>query len=839
MADRSEKLRHLFLTEGTSSRPFTTPGTPRDAERPKAFPHRADPAAHARSLLQELQAVRGGTATLTAERTAAAVGDCSGVFVDVKFVPSEDFPLRSLAHAGAHIEIVAVTDLSPKLAQATLFVPDGQLKVLERKLNEFAPTDPEKAPRNEALVSSLDSIRRSVARSFWTDPSKPFPTAAGEHWWEVWLRSGVDIARFRRHAKILELHVTSRELRFPDRTVLLVRGSVQNVTRSAELLDSIAELRAASPIDLEFVGVDAETEQVVTADLASRIVRAPVDAPAVCVLDTGVDFDHPLLHAALARGDVHTCFGEDVRDQFGNGDWHGTGTAGLALYGLQLDAALLGTEAWVHSHHLESVKFLPSTGQNEPDLYGEVTKEAVARAELQEPGRRRVIVNTVTADAVAAGEATSWSAAVDQLCSGYDDEDRVRRLIVLAAGNVDPHTDYAHPDTNHLAVIEDPGQAWNAITVGAFTERGDVREAGYGRYSVVAPTGHLSPTSRTTVAWIGANRMSPPPFKPDFVCEGGNWAAERAGAAPIPLDELTPLSTRRRDIVRRRMLDRFGATSGASALAANLAAQLQAEYPELWPETVRALLVHSCRYTPAMLACFTGLSPRKRAEALLRCFGHGVPDLDRARFSARNELNLVVEREIQPFRIDPADKKGKTNEMHLHRLPWPSDLLEDLGELQTRLRVTLSYFVEPNPGKRGVSGSARTIIVDPARYPSYGLRFDVTTAGETAEAMVARVNAADRDGADVDTTGDLDEWVLGRRRTRGSLHSDTWSGSAVSLADKGAIAVYPVSGWWRFHNKDRETCERTARYALVISIETDAEDVDVYAPILNEIALTR
>lgn len=74
-----------------------------------------------------------------------------------------------------------------------------------------------------------------------------------------------------------------------------------------------------------------------------------------------------------------------------------------------------------------------------------------------------------------------------------------------------------------------------------------------------------------------------------------------------------------------------------------------AEYPKLWPETVRALLVHSCRYTPTMTACFDGLTRRRRAEALVRCFGYGVPDLERSRYSARNELTLVLEREIQPF----------------------------------------------------------------------------------------------------------------------------------------------------------------------------------------------
>jgi hypothetical protein len=237
-----------------------------------------------------------------------------------------------------------------------------------------------------------------------------------------------------------------------------------------------------------------------------------------------------------------------------------------------------------------------------------------------------------------------------------------------------------------------------------------------------------------------------------------------------------------------------------------------------------------------MRACFDDLSPRRKAERLLRCFGYGVPDLGRARYSARNELTLVIEQEIQPYRVDPDDRKGKTNEMHLHRLPWPSDLLESLGELDTRLRVTLSYFIEPNPGKRGVAGTARTKIVDAARYPSFGLRFDVTTPGETAEQLVARVNAAARDEETADSRSDLGNWDLGRLRTRGSIHSDVWSGTAAKLADKGAIVVYPVNGWWRFHPRDPAICERRARYALIVSIETDEETVDVYSSVETQIA---
>jgi hypothetical protein len=34
--------------------------------------------------------------------------------------------------------------------------------------------------------------------------------------------------------------------------------------------------------------------------------------------------------------------------------------------------------------------------------------------------------------------------------------------------------------------------------------------------------------------------------------------------------------------------------------------------------------------------------------------------------------------------------------MHLHRLPWPKEALQAVGDQDVTLRVTLSYFVEPN-----------------------------------------------------------------------------------------------------------------------------------------------
>ena len=42
-----------------------------------------------------------------------------------------------------------------------------------------------------------------------------------------------------------------------------------------------------------------------------------------------------------------------------------------------------------------------------------------------------------------------------------------------------------------------------------------------------------------------------------------------------------------------------------------------------------------------------------------------------------------------------------------------------------------------------------------------------------------------------------DRWFLGSVRDVGSIHSDIWSGTATELADREAIAVVPVGGWWK------------------------------------------
>ena len=217
---------------------------------------------------------------------------------------------------------------------------------------------------------------------------------------------------------------------------------------------------------------------------------------------------------------------------------------------------------------------------------------------------------------------------------------------------------------------------------------------------------------------------------------------------------------------------------------------------------------------------------------MLRVCGYGVPDFQKAVYSAVNSLTLVAESELQPF--GKKEKGGyKTKDMHCYDLPWPRDALLELP-LQTpvTMRVTLSYFVEPGPGEIGWK--------DRYRYASHALRFDVNSPGESKEAFLKRINRAAReeDEGSPDTPSASDHWFFGANaRNKGSVHSDIWNGTAAQLADSHFIATYPVIGWWRERHRLGKWNRRT-RYSLVVTISTPETDVDIYTPVANRVGIS-
>lgn len=808
-----EQLKHLFPRQTAAAEQYTYGKTVRGDFK---TPPRDDRPSHGGQLIQDVK---------SASEEAKALADAKdpsrrpkGFVLAFESDPSFKLKLASLELRASGVELCSSRVDERGVMHATVFLPKGKEGLFIRKFEAYIKQLPGK-PDNKELVASISRIRLATLKEFWMDAG-PFPETAEPKWWEIWLRDITnphDVADvFRERAQSAGVVVGPRELRFPERRVLLAFGTVEQLSQIENLFDLLAEIRLAKILAGEFLALAPPDQADYIENALTRVTPPPEDAAVVCHLDTGVNRGHPLIGLALHEDHVLA-----VEPNWSTADLkgHGTEMAGLALYGCL-------TEIWNHedpillTHRLESVKILPDVGQNDPDLYGDITSQAVSRIEIAAPERvRRAFCLTVTTDGRDEGYPSSWSAALDQICSASEEPDAPHRLIIVSAGNVPLEERHEYPERNGVSGIEDPAQSWNALTVGAATHRATIHDSTYEGWSRIAPPGRLSPCSRTSLIWGDQSW----PLKPDIVMEGGNNAIDPSTNSADFVDDLSLLTTR--VTPSGAVLTTTGDTSAAGALAARYAAMIWAGYPELTPESVRGLLVHSARWTKEMCEEF----PDRERHNRLRCYGYGIPDLQSALWSASNAATLIVQNSLQPFHR--VEGKVKTKDMHLHDLPWPKAVLQELGELPVRMRITLSYFIEPSPGRRGWTRKHR--------YQSHGLRFDVRWPSETIERFRKRISKAARDDDDETNSfgSDPRDWEIGEQlRCKGSVHSDIWCGTAVELAESGVIAVFPVTGWWK-ERAHLNRWDRQARYSLIISIETDAADVDLYTPIANQIGL--
>lgn len=814
---------HIILSGYTTTEQYTSPNTGRD----RVNPINRNRNSHGNTLITQL-----GMA-ITSFRQHSETE-----FVYLEFISEKDcllaFDSFEDGRSGDHrfisskLEKVTIDGQEYERYRACVYLNTNGISKFLNKIQTYLNPENDSElgnPRNTKLLNNIAEIQQATLASFWQEDEIEFPNQNQEVWWEIWLRREDTRNDVREDEGIINMffdniiEVAERRLLFPEHIVRMVKTTARILSTTILYSDKLAELRKPKEAADFFTGLESDDANDWVQDLKGRTIdRTTDDSVIVCILDTGVNRGHPLLENFLPEGNM-----DSVQPEWGTADTHrhghGTPMAGSILYG-DLTDIIQDTSDIEIFHRLESIKLIHPDNPHQPELYGAVMEEAVARATILNSSKKRVITMAITAkDGRDRGKPSSWSSAVDKIAFGEEGTSNDKSMFCVSGGNTEINDASQYPRKNFDESIHDPAQAFNALTIGAYTQKTVIDQNLFRGATPLVNAGGMSPSNSTSLTWDNSWAI-----KPELVLEGGNYGVHNNGL-------IDPDSLRLLSVGKNFLTDpfySFGDTSGATGIASRYAALLTSQYPTLWPETIKGLLVHSSNWTSEMLGN-RNINELSRADfkELLRIFGYGVPNFQKAVRSANNSLTLIAQETLTPYRVDGSTVK--TNDMHLHELPWPADVLTSLFDSEVTLTVTLCYFIEPNPGNKQYTQSYY--------YQSHGLRFKMIDAGESFENFRERVNREAR-SEEINVPYPGESWIIGAQvRDKGSIHKDMWKGNAAELATRNIIAINPVNGWWKTRKK-LERYNNTVRYSLIISIDSPNIDIDLYTPVINQIDIS-
>jgi hypothetical protein len=303
---------HILVRRPAAAEPYTSYDAGRGSPRPPP-PVRDE---HARRLTEEANRVvldaQARRSATSAEIGVSAVSE--GTLVTFESWPGFELELTSLdpLRKGTP-ELLAVHErgaADDRVEYATVYVPGGNLGYFLRKLDEYATqnTATGKA-KNANLVERIAALRLATIRELWTDDPDVFPDPHTATWWEVWLRrsDGNELERLQQFAFRSDITIDERRLIFDNRIIVLVRATATQLASALDVIDDFAELRAAHVNSEFFTGLMPAEQADWINELVRRTDPPDDDAPAACILDTGVNRGHRLLDHSLAVEDLHTC----------------------------------------------------------------------------------------------------------------------------------------------------------------------------------------------------------------------------------------------------------------------------------------------------------------------------------------------------------------------------------------------------------------------------------------------------------------------------------------------------------------------------------------------------
>jgi hypothetical protein len=556
--------------------------------------------------------------------------------------------------------------------------------------------------------------------------------------------------------------------------------------------------------------------------------RAPdAEAPAVCVIDSGIQEAHILIQPAVDDSMSH-CFlpgktPDDVGDFVAPGG-HGTRVAGAVLYGeVVVKDGTPQLPFWI-----QNARMLDENNSMPEELFPPQAIRAAVTRYHRGPRQTRIFNHSINASGYCRTRYMSaWAAEIDSLSSEFD------VLIVQSSGNL--QISGTNPQVgvrDHLvagreypaylyeasARIANPAQSLQALTVGS---------VGYGLladglWSTFAPEwGYPSAFSRSGLGIWNV-------IKPEVVEFGGDDV--RTANVPPDVQPGGRISAACPELVRSTMFppgpafdrDETG-TSFAAPKVSRIAAKLQHLFPDEPTLLYRALIVQSARWPPWAESLLAELRQPDldqthrqqlldQVSQLIRCIGYGIPDEARATANTDYRTTFITSGETQ---IHP-------RECHIYQVPIPPILRAQADEFDIRVEVTLSYVAQPRRTRRNLR-----------RYLSTWMDWKSSKLGEGLNDFRARA-LKDEENENNPAPGSVLPWSLHEgsnfgfirdtKRNSGTVQKDWAVVKSNALPDNFCIAVVGHQGW--SHDPDS-----TARYTLAVTFEILGQEIPIYEPL--------
>jgi hypothetical protein len=553
------------------------------------------------------------------------------------------------------------------------------------------------------------------------------------------------------------------------------------------------------------------------------------EAPAVCVIDSGIQQAHVLLQPAIDQATSH-CFlpgrnTNEVDDQVTPGG-HGTRVAGAVLYGENVT----GNTTSQLPFWIQNARVLDQNNRMPVELFPPEAVRSIVERFNQSARQTRLYNHSINASGPCRTRyMSSWAAEIDLLSATHD------VLIIQSAGNLPISGTTTQPGVKeHLVAgrdypsylleassrVANPAQSLQALTVGSVAY-GQFEQNGWRTFA--QGNGNPSAFSRTGFGiW---NVM-----KPEVVEYGG----DDVRTINVPPDVQTGgrIATACPELIRSTMFppgpafdrDETG-TSFSTPKVARIAAHIQRILPEESTLLYRALIVQSARWpewAEAILAELRGYDlhngQERRQELLdqasrtIRLIGYGIPDQDIATTNTDYRTTFITS----------GENSIKARECHIYQVPIPTVLRGQADEFDIRIDVTLSYVAQPRRTRRNLR-----------RYLSTWVDWKSSKLGEGLTDF--RVRAMKEEESETDALpGSVlpwtlheksnDGWIRVTKRNSGTVQKDWAVVKSNRLPDHFCIAVVGHPGW--SHDPDSY-----AKYALAVSLEILGQEISIYEPL--------